>query len=349
MAYGEAKVYFDGSHYIAIPHTTRPKRWHPKRKEEEITVTLEQIESTLEENSDVPSVSNEDNSNFNNNDEIKITQQPNTKEEVKEKVQSVPRKMTKKELFDDLYTNYIDLNKSKRKNKIIQEMQIYFKTLDSCKEYIELQFERKQRNIICRRVRMARKANLANFNYFCTFTYDSNLHTEDSFKKGLKTCFRNLCHRKGWRYMGVWERAPETNRLHFHGLFNIPDNAMVGELVEVKDYDTRNHKMRITIQSTYFNERFGRSDFEEIDEQEKRLGSALAYLMKYIEKTGEKIVYSKGLPQYFISDILDDDVVCTIGQEDKKLLLFDDFMCLDEGEIIGRVCPEVIKRMRKVN
>ena len=26
MAYGETKVYFDGSHYIAIPHTTRPKR-----------------------------------------------------------------------------------------------------------------------------------------------------------------------------------------------------------------------------------------------------------------------------------------------------------------------------------
>ena len=24
MAYGEAKVYYDGSHYIAIPHTTRP-------------------------------------------------------------------------------------------------------------------------------------------------------------------------------------------------------------------------------------------------------------------------------------------------------------------------------------
>lgn len=71
--------------------------------------------------------------------------------------------------------------------------------------------------------------------------------------------------------------------------------------------------------------------------------------MKYIEKTGEKIVYSKGLPQYFISDILDEDIVCTIGQEDKKLLLFDDFMCLDEGEIMGRVSPEVIDKMRKCN
>ena len=71
--------------------------------------------------------------------------------------------------------------------------------------------------------------------------------------------------------------------------------------------------------------------------------------MKYIEKTGEKIVYSKGLPQYFISDILDEDIVCTIGQEDKKLLLFDDFMCLDEGCFMGKVCPEVIEQMRKSN
>ncbi len=71
--------------------------------------------------------------------------------------------------------------------------------------------------------------------------------------------------------------------------------------------------------------------------------------MKYIEKTGEKIVYSKGLPQYFISDIMDEDVVCTIGQEDKKLLLFDDFTCWDEGCLIGKVCPEVIEQMRKSN
>ena len=71
--------------------------------------------------------------------------------------------------------------------------------------------------------------------------------------------------------------------------------------------------------------------------------------MKYIEKTGEKIVFSKGLPQYFVSDIIDDDVVTTIGQEDKKLLLFDDFRCWDEGVLIGTVCQEVIEQMRKCN
>ncbi len=105
--------------------------------------------------------------------------------------------------------------------------------------------------------------------------------------------------------------------------------------------------MRTTIQSEYFTKRFGRSDFELIDENERLLGNALAYLMKYIEKTGEKIVYSKGLPQYFISDIMDDDVVCSIGQEDKKLLLFDNFECWDEGVFMGKVSPEVISEMRK--
>ena len=196
---------------------------------------------------------------------------------------------------------------------------------------------------------MVRKANLANFNYFCTFTYDDNKHTEESFKKGLKTCLRNLCYRKNWRYMGVWERAPETNRLHFHGLFYIPENSMPGEIIEVRDYSTQFQRMQTTFQSSFFNKRFGRSDFKEIDEHERRLGNALAYLMKYIEKTGEKIVYSKGLPQYFISDIMDEDIVCTIGQEDKKLLLFDDFKCWDEGCYMGKVSPEVIEQMRKSN
>ena len=71
--------------------------------------------------------------------------------------------------------------------------------------------------------------------------------------------------------------------------------------------------------------------------------------MKYMEKTGEKIVYSKGPPQYFISDIMDDDVACNIGVDDSKLLLFDDFKCFDEGTYMGTVSKETINSMRKVN
>lgn len=344
MSYSETKVYFDGSHYIAIPHTTRPTKKRTKPIEEDIIVEKNKGSSDLDEPSAL--INKESNINLGNNsiEDSLITIEDN-ENQVKKKVKTT----TKKQLFEELYMKYIDLKKRDRKNKIIEEMKGFFEDYKKAKSFVENNFDRKQRNLICRRVRMCRKANLANFNYFCTFTYDDKLHTEQSFKKKLKYCFANLCRRKKWRYMGVWERAPKTHRLHFHGLFEIPKDSMPGVLLSVKDYDTKKHKMQVSNQSTYFNEKFGRSDFKDIDEQEKRLGNALAYLMKYIEKSGEKIVYSKGLPQFFISDIMDEDVICTIGQEDKKLLLFDNFNCWDEGVLMGKVCPEVIEQMRKCN
>ena len=351
MAFAETKVYFDGSHYIAIPHTTRPikKRYSPP--EELITIEDKTDANANEDTSNVPSVFNDDLPDLITKEKTETTETDceNLQPKPVEEKHTLKRKLTRKELFNELYQKYIDLRKNERKKMITKEMLSYFKTEQLCIDFVNINFERKQRNLMCRRIRMTRKANLANFNYFCTFTYDDKLHTEESFKKKLQGCFKMMCHRRKWKYMGVWERAPKTNRLHFHGLFNIPDNSMPGEIIEVRDYSTQFNKMQKTFQSSYFNERFGRSDFKEIDEQERRLGNALAYLMKYIEKTGEKIVYSKGLPQYFISDILDNDIVCTIGQEDRKLLLFDDFMCLDESELMGKVSPEVIEKMRKCN
>lgn len=352
MAFGETKVYFDGSHYIAIPHTTRDTVRHPSPPEELITV-VEDLEGSESEMATEPSLSFNDNIEENTNQSNEeIDENTDEKSDASESTEkpSKTRLATRKELFEELYMKYINLRKKARKTRIYEDMLKYFEKEEHCQYFIDRNFERKERNLICKRIRMCRKANLANFNYFVTFTYDNNLHTEQSFKKKLKIFLMNMCKRKGWKYMGVWERAPKTNRLHFHGLFNIPDNAMpIGGLIGVKDYDTRSHKMRETVQSLYINERFGRSDFEKIDPLEMRLGNALAYLMKYLEKTNEKIVYSKGLPQYFISDIMDEDVVCTIGQEDKKLLLFDDFNCWDEGCLVGKVCPEVIAQMRTSN
>ena len=184
MAYGETKVYFDGSHYIAIPHTERPKRYRPKPVEEKITVA--------DANEDLP--------------------------------------------------------RAERHYKVMDGMEPYFDTIEQLKWYVDLGFERKHKNMVYRRIRMVRKARLARFNYFCTFTYSDEKHTEESFKKALQTCLRNLCYRKEWKYMGVWERSPEKQRLHFHGLFYIPENAMVGELFEKTDYDLRNHRMRTTVQ-----------------------------------------------------------------------------------------------------
>ncbi len=148
--------------------------------------------------------------------------------------------------------------------------------------------------------------------------------------------------------MGAWERSPEKNRLHFHGLLYIPDGTMPGFMFEDNTYSFSEHKRQITVQNMYFKEKFGRNDFERIEEP-TGLGKAMRYIMKYIEKSEEKIVYSKSLPQYFISDIMDEDVICPIGMENKKLLLFDDFNCRDEGCYMGKVSPEVIAQMRKAN
>ena len=347
MAYGETKVYFDGSHYIAIPHTTRPSKKRPKPIEELVTVIGEkdepQMESTPSIIDDVP---------FPVGEEFEVVEKDdnseNKKNETIEKKTKTERQMTRKEIFEEVYKETQGLRKNQRRTVIFDKMRQYFDTDEKTNNFVNINLERKQRNLISRRIRMTRKANLQEFNYFVTFTYDGAKHTEDSFKKKLKKALAHLTARKGWKYMGVWERSPKKQRLHFHGIFYIPDGTIPGILCTRKDYNFNKKQMVETFSSSYFEERFGRNDFDVIDDNTVK-GFALSYIMKYIEKSGEKIVYSKGLPQFFISDIMDEDIVCFFGVEDKKLLLFDDFGCWDEGCYMGQVSPTVISQLRKAN
>ena len=351
MAYEEAKVYFDGSHYVAIPPMSRPLKRRARLIEEQVEVKDDQPEPD-KHNESIPS----DTADASISPiEVNVGEAEEIKEnsEVFEEIKPLEptkkkRRATRKELFEEWYKECMDMSRNERKRTLIERMRPYFNDAEKAKKYVEDNLERKQRNLICRRVRLSRKANLQEFNYFCTFTYDSKLHTENSFKNKLKHTFSNFAKRKGWKYIGVWERSPEKKRLHFHGIFYIPDGTMPGKFIQVEDYNFNTHRRQVTNQSIYFNERFGRSDFEPINDP-RRMGDAMAYLMKYLEKSGEKIVYSKGLPQYFISDILEDDVVCRIGMVEQKLLLFDDFTCFNEGVYIGEVSPEVIKQLRKSN
>ena len=349
MPYGETKVYFDGSHYIAIPHTERKTKRRPKPPEEYITVA----ESA---NSDPQAISEESAVT----DEViapipllestpeQVTEQAENEPQTVKESPKIERKLTRKELFNKLYDENMNVKKTERRKRIIDAMRPYFKSETETVYFVDNNLQRKARNLICRRIRLTRKVNLQDFNYFVTFTYNSELHTEDSFRKGLKKTLANFASRRDWKYVGVWERSPKKQRLHFHGLFDIPTGTMPPFMIEVNDYNFNTHRRQITHQNTYFNDRFGRSDFETIEDK-TTLGHAVAYIMKYLEKTGEKIVYSKGLPQYFISDIMDEDIICPIGMEDKKLLLFDDFRCWDEGLLMGNVSKDVIRQMRKSN
>ncbi len=340
MPYGEAKVYSDGAHYVAIPHSTNPTRRRPKPSEERIDVKIKSEAVAVEETSEDERLENAVESGISDKIETSSENIVEPKTETK--------RMTRKELFEELYRRTANMRKSERKAYILTEMKPYFKDENSVAIYVENNMERKIRNTISRRIRLHRKANLQEFNFFVTFTYSDELQTEDSFRKGLKTCLRHFVERKNWRYIGVWERSPEKKRLHFHGIFYIPDGTMPGILFEKEDYSTTDHRMQKSVQNTYFNDKFGRCDFEEIKSNHV-IDDALRYLVKYIEKSGEKIVYSKGLPQYFISDIMDEDIICAFGVDDRKLLLFDNFRCWDEGCYMGRVSKEVIAQMRKSN
>lgn len=254
---------------------------------------------------------------------------------------------TPKDKFETAYKESQSLPKRERKKYIADKLKAEFKIAEQVKEFVAQNIERKKINAYKRYTRLWRKVHLqSEWNYFVTFTYDDTKLDEVQFKKKLRNALKHAVNRNGWKYIGVWERSPEKQRLHFHGIFFIPQ--MIGEIVEVKDYSTKSHRMQTTYQNTHFLKEFGRNDFKAIDIPND-ISQSVKYLLKYIEKSGEKLVYGGKLPTYFKSDILDEDIACGFGVDEKKLLLFDNFECIDEGVLMGKVSPEVIEQMPKVN
>lgn len=259
-----------------------------------------------------------------------------------------PKKQTHKAEFESAYAQSKSLPKKERNDYLKEQLKDCFKSETETQAFIDEQTKRKRTNAIKRRVTLMRKVNLQqDWNYFVTFTYDSNKLDEKAFKKKLMNTLKHMVSRKDWKYIGVWERSPEKQRLHFHGIFYIPQ--MIGTLEQVTDYDTKKHRRQTTYQNTHFLKHFGRNDFKAIDTQQDIIFS-VRYLLKYIEKSGERLCYGGKLPTYFKSSILDDDVICPFGIDDRKLLLFDDFTCIDDnGVVMGKASPEVIKKMPKSN
>ena len=228
MLYPKCKVYSDGSHYIAIPHTERPYR--PRRRVQEEEIVVEEPQAQEERESATPQA------------DIETEERVYEEQESEEKEQAVPemshtspkivtteRRMTRKQLFECLYREGRGLKKRALRSMLVKGMRPYFSSEQAARTYVESNLMRKQRNLVARRIRMSRKANLQTFNYFVTLTYNSAIHTEESFKKKLRTTLSHFADRKGWRYIGVWERSPQKKRLHFHGVFHIPEGALFGD------------------------------------------------------------------------------------------------------------------------
>ena len=362
--YPNAKIYYDGSHYIAIPHTKRPGKKRHKDKDEEFVVesnpTNRDVSYPIKQGCFIEALCGDLKETADSSVSVRSLKEsvdgmiPVPQPEVLPfdvPEQDPPKTVTRKSEFNRLYDESKGMSKDERMEFITEKLKPFFsgKEQDST-EYVQLQLENKKRAIQARRLRFIRKAYMNDFNYFATFTYCDDKHTDESFRKKLSNTLRHLVTRNLWKYMGVWERAPKTERLHFHGLVDVPKGQLVGEFNEVRDYDTNAHKMRTTYQNSYFLNCFGRNDFELIGkDSHQEYAKAIAYILKYIEKTGEKIVYSRGLPMYLISDIEDCDVATRFGLEEKKLLLFDDFNCWDNGEWIGVISKEIKALMPKTN
>lgn len=264
-------------------------------------------------------------------------------------IPSTPKEVEQKAQFEAAYKESQKLPRKERKACMQKAMEEAIPDKEQRKEYVERNNERKKTNAIRRKVRLSKKVNLQReWSYFCTFTFSDEKHTEESFRKSLRNTLKHLVNRKGWKHIGVWERGGETGRLHFHGIFYIPPDGMVGEIVETKDYNTKDHRMQTTHQNTYFLERYGRNDFQPLGSPEE-VQHSLEYLMKYIEKSGERLIYGGKLPTYFESDVADEDILAPYGIDDRKAILADDFTCMMDGEVIGKVSPEVIAKMPKVN
>jgi hypothetical protein len=77
---------------------------------------------------------------------------------------------------------------------------------------------------------------------------------------------------------------------------------------------------------------------------------SVKYIIKYIEKEGDRICQGGDIKPYFLSTVMDKDIICPYGEEERKYILADNFTCIDEnGVVYGAVSPEVIAQMPKSN
>lgn len=251
---------------------------------------------------------------------------PYFKNEKKRKHRAIRSYDENRELFDNLYAYCLTEGKSaKETNEFLRDNLCPF--IDGENElnaFIMENIKRKALSMHARKRRFRRKANLNKWTYFVTITYSDEKQSEESFRKKLRKCLCNLHTRRKWRYMGVFERAPETGRLHFHALLYVSDGEMIGTIKEKQDYSTKSHKMQTTHENDFFAETFGRNDFEEISPAEMKYGKTLSYLLKYIDKTGERLTYSRGVPSEVYKEVDRYEIACEMRDFVLKYILFDD-------------------------
>ena len=191
-------------------------------------------------------------------------------------------------------------------------------------EEVQALYKNKLRNIHKRIQRYENKLAWVDFNWFVTFTYDSEKETEETFVKRLKKVFSNFKTRHRWLVMAIPEDGSENGRRHYHAFIHIPDGKMVGELFKRKLWSQKKRRWTYVTDNTYFSKRFGYSVWKPINRNDLRGNSLKGYLKKYLVKSGNRFFYSRGIPTE-IDMVIDTekDVFCTYCNYGMKVMLYD--------------------------
>lgn len=264
------------------------------------------------------------------------------------KANLTPEQAERKQAFETAYKDSKKLPYKKRDKFMNEWLKTAIPDDAERKAFISENNERKDRNRSKKYTLLWRKVRLQRWNWFVTLTFDSSKQTAETFKAKLTDTLKKMVQRRGWKYIGAWEHGSNTERLHFHGIFVIPENDMVGDLETVSDYSTKRKRMQKKLQNTYFYKRFGLNEFVEINKRD--VERSVKYIIKYIEKEGGRLCQGGDIKPYFVATVLDKDIVCPYGEEERKYILADNFICVDENGVVhGAVSPEVIDQMPKSN
>lgn len=239
--------------------------------------------------------------------------------------------------FAELYriTLREDMKPQEQKDFIKINLESAFSIMPDFDLWLEDKLDRERHNYFARRKRFLRKAQLHEWNYFVTITYDGKkFETEEEFRKKLRKCLSNLHTRRGWRYMGVFEYSPKKNRLHFHALMQIPEDQIPGNIEVVKDYSKKRGNTQTRHENSFFKRQFGVNDFAKIDRAEVKRGRSVKYLIKYLEKSGERIVYSRNIPTEVEIAVHITDIAAKYWKYGERYVLFDDHFIMSNIDVI---------------
>ena len=336
----DVKIYNDGGHYIALIPTDGKSNVNRIRPPEE-PIAVEDC-AAPEDFPDGAFCHADYYSNSEDGSDL-----VNDCKNSKESKAKTYRITTRSAEFKRWYVESAGMKWGPRRHYIAKKLKAYFKSEEELFRFVDYKMQCAYRAASVRRTRCVRRAALHKLNLFCTFTYDSKKMTEEEFRVKLLNTLRHFASRKGWKYMGAWERGQETGRLHFHALMYIPEGAMSGVIEKRREYDPKCRRMVEFETNTFFEKTFGRNTFDYVDGVALQYSNAVSYIVKYLEKSGGRMVCSRGLKTFAEVQIDEVDIIVPLyDYDDKKFVLRDDFRVYEKYEYIGIFSYEMLPRLK---